>query len=142
MQRPLALVVVGGILLAPSLILLVFPVLVRIFRAEDNKLRPMMLPTTGSQNDRLRRNWEVSARPTGSSAMKHTWFVAYETVRKDGLGHYRRRTKSFSSEEEAKSFARELIQSGTERITAGTINPVRPKRVLGSKQSITPWLAS
>jgi hypothetical protein len=34
-----------------------------------------------------------------------------------------------------------LIQIGTERITAGTINPVRPKRVFSSRQDITPWLA-
>jgi hypothetical protein len=74
--------------------------------------------------------------------MKHTWFVAYETGGKSGGGHYRRRTKSFSNEEEAKTFVRELVLSGTERITAGTINPVRPKRVLGSKQEIAPWLAS
>ena len=75
--------------------------------------------------------------------MKHTWFVAYEAGSKKGIGHhYKRRTKSFSSEEEAKVFVRELIQNGSERITVGTINPVRPKRVLGSKQKIVPWLAS
>jgi hypothetical protein len=74
--------------------------------------------------------------------MKHTWFVAYETGSKDGIGHYRRRTRAFPTEEEAKAFARELIESGTKRITAGTINPVRPKRVLSSRQDIAPWLAS
>ena len=74
--------------------------------------------------------------------MKYTWFVAYETSSRDGIGHYRRRTKSFPTEEEAKAFARELIERGTTRITAGTINPVRPKRVLSSRQDIAPWLAS
>ncbi|NGX96585.1 MAG: efflux RND transporter permease subunit, partial [Candidatus Afipia apatlaquensis] len=36
-QRPLALVVVGGILLAPSLILLVFPVLVGLFSRRERQ---------------------------------------------------------------------------------------------------------
>lgn len=74
--------------------------------------------------------------------MKHTWFVAYETGSKNGVSHYRRRTKSFSSEEEAKAFVRDLLQAGIKRITAGTINPVRPKRVFGFSRDITPWLAS
>jgi hypothetical protein len=96
----------------------------------------------GSQNDGLRRYCGLSAYAGERAAMKHTWFVAYETGSKSGVGHYRRRTKSFSTEEEAKAFAKDLLQIGTKRITAGTINPTRPKRVLGSNRDITPWLSS
>jgi hypothetical protein len=96
----------------------------------------------GSQSDDLRRYCGVSAHAEERAAMKYTWFVAYETASKSGVGHYRRRTKSFSTEEEAKAFAKDLFQTGMKRITAGTINPIRPKRVFGSKQDITPWLAS
>ena len=37
-QRPLALVVVGGILLAPALVLLVLPVLIGLFSRRDRQL--------------------------------------------------------------------------------------------------------
>jgi cobalt-zinc-cadmium resistance protein CzcA len=44
-QRPLALVVVGGILLAPALVLLVLPVLIGLFsRREQQTARPGAVP--------------------------------------------------------------------------------------------------
>jgi cobalt-zinc-cadmium resistance protein CzcA len=44
-QRPLALVVVGGILLAPALVLLVLPVLIGLFsRREQRTTRPDAVP--------------------------------------------------------------------------------------------------
>jgi cobalt-zinc-cadmium resistance protein CzcA len=39
-QKPLALVVVGGILLAPILILIVLPVLIRLFAGSSRRRKP------------------------------------------------------------------------------------------------------
>jgi cobalt-zinc-cadmium resistance protein CzcA len=44
-QKPLALVVVGGSLVAPFLILLVLPVLIEIF-ARDGRAKPRPEPAT------------------------------------------------------------------------------------------------
>jgi hypothetical protein len=54
-------------------------------------------------------------------------------------GHYSRRTQSFASEAEAKRFAAARIAEGVE-VSAGTLNPVSPKRVLGPSE-IEQWLA-
>jgi len=72
--------------------------------------------------------------------MKNSWYVSYESGLTTAGGHYRRQTKSFSSEEEAKDFAQALVARGV-RVTAGTINPVHPRRLLATEQEISDWLA-
>ena len=54
-------------------------------------------------------------------------------------GHYSRRSETFASEAEAKIFAAGKIASGTE-ISAGTLNPVTPKRVIRPAE-IEIWLS-
>jgi heavy metal efflux system protein len=48
-QKPLALVVVGGILLAPALILVVLPVLVEMFSRRDAALREAEMPAESAE---------------------------------------------------------------------------------------------
>jgi hypothetical protein len=71
--------------------------------------------------------------------MKNSWYVSYESGLSTAGGHYRRQTKSFSFEEEAKDFARTLVKRGV-RLTAGTINPVHPKRLLATEREVSEWL--
>jgi hypothetical protein len=73
--------------------------------------------------------------------MKHRWYVSYETGEPAVGGHYRRHTRPFSDEADAKAFVRQLIGSG-KRITVGTINPVHPKQLMSSEQEIYAWLNS
>jgi hypothetical protein len=72
--------------------------------------------------------------------MMNSWYVSYESGLSTAGGHYRRQTKSFSCEEEAKDFAQTMVKRGV-RVTAGTINPVQPKRFLATEQEISDWLA-
>ena len=72
--------------------------------------------------------------------MKNSWYVSYESGISTAGGHYRRQTKSFSCEEEAKDFAQTLVARGV-RVTAGAINPEHPKRLLATEQQISDWLA-
>jgi hypothetical protein len=71
--------------------------------------------------------------------MPRTWFVSYRRKgRPAGSGHARK-TETFESEAEARSFARTL-SAGESDINVGTINPHLPKRVYGSAK-IHEWLA-
>lgn len=70
--------------------------------------------------------------------MKNTWFVSFDKP-SSGRNGYRRVTRSFQSETEARSFASELVLRGV-RLTAGTINPVQPKRVIASERDLAAWL--
>ena len=72
--------------------------------------------------------------------MKNTWFVSFDKPSSGRNGGYRRVTQSFQSETEAKRFASELALRGV-RLTAGTINPVQPKRLIASEQDLAAWLA-
>ena len=66
-----------------------------------------------------------------------TWYVCYQP-----LGPYRgpqgRLSETFSNELEAKAFAKARL-ADARKITAGTINPHLPKRVIGSAHIIE-WL--
>ncbi|MBJ7401903.1 MAG: hypothetical protein JHD07_00745 [Bradyrhizobium sp.] len=72
--------------------------------------------------------------------MKNTWFVSFDKPTSGRNGGYRRVTQSFQSETEARSFASELMLRGV-RLTAGTINPAQPKRVIASERDLAAWLA-
>jgi hypothetical protein len=69
---------------------------------------------------------------------RNRWYVSY-TVRSDHEPRrYARRTTTFDTEEQAKLFVREIAVDD-QRLTAGTINPHSPKRVVPPNQ-IMAWL--
>jgi hypothetical protein len=68
----------------------------------------------------------------------NTWYVSAYVPHKEKTGYYLRRSQSFASENEAKKFAAAKIAAGVE-VSAGTINPVLPKRIVGPSQ-IRKWL--
>lgn len=72
-------------------------------------------------------------------AMKNTWFVSFDTRISGVISPYRRRTKSFANEVDAKRFASGLIERGAS-VAAGTINPVQPKRLIASDKELAAWL--
>lgn len=72
--------------------------------------------------------------------MKNTWFVSFDKTSSVADDKYQRVTQGFRSEAEAKCFARDLASRGV-RFIAGTINPVQPKRLVGSEQDLAAWLA-
>jgi hypothetical protein len=73
--------------------------------------------------------------------MKNSWYVSYESGLSTAGGHYRRQTRSFVNEQEAKAFARTLVDREVAGLTAGTINPVLPKRLFANEQEVSEWLA-
>lgn len=67
----------------------------------------------------------------------HTWYVTFrEPERAPGV--YVRNSRTFRTETEAKQFAQERLDKGCD-VSAGTINPYRPKRTIGLRQ-IASWL--
>jgi hypothetical protein len=66
------------------------------------------------------------------------WYVSYTVKSDHGPRRYARRTRTFDTEEHAKLFARESAASNL-RVTAGTINPHSPKRVISTTEMAT-WL--
>jgi hypothetical protein len=81
-------------------------------------------------------------RPKPKSKMKKSWYVvSYESGLSTAGGRYRRQTRSFLSEQEAKSFARTLVDREVMGLTAGTINPVLRKRLLATEHEVSGWLA-
>jgi hypothetical protein len=68
----------------------------------------------------------------------NTWYVSVYVPREDTSGHYSRRSRTFTSEDDAKQFARSRLEAGVE-VSAGTLNPVQPKRIIGPLQ-IEEWL--
>jgi hypothetical protein len=73
------------------------------------------------------------------TSMPKTWFVSYRRKSRPARSGHARKTETFESEAEAKSFARTLSAKDSE-INAGTINPHIPKKFFGSAQ-INDWLA-
>jgi hypothetical protein len=69
----------------------------------------------------------------------NTWYVSVYVPREDASEHYSRRSRTFTSEHDAKQFARTRLAEGIE-VSAGTLNPVRPKRIIGPLQ-IEQWLS-
>jgi hypothetical protein len=70
---------------------------------------------------------------------KDTWFVSFEQKRmRPGKRSFSRTTETFRSELDAKKFAKQKLTE-TENVSAGTLNPHLPKRVISSAQMIQ-WL--
>jgi hypothetical protein len=72
--------------------------------------------------------------------MKPKWYISFEPANRGMDRIYRRETRTFPTEAEAKAFARTILERAL-RISAGTINPVQPKRVIGSKRALSEWLS-
>jgi hypothetical protein len=71
---------------------------------------------------------------------KHIWYVSFIDQRDAPPDRHARRTATFTSEQDAKQFAKKLAgDPRIERLSAGTINPHQPKRVVGSGE-ISRWL--
>jgi hypothetical protein len=66
------------------------------------------------------------------------WYVSYTVRSNDRSRRYARKTRTFTSEELAKMFAREVVADDL-RPTAGTINPHSPKKVI-STNDMAAWL--
>ena len=71
--------------------------------------------------------------------MKPTWYISFEPRARATPRRYRRETKTFPTEKAAMDFARAIFPDSS-RIAAGTLNPVRPKRVIASKHLLSSWL--
>jgi hypothetical protein len=68
-----------------------------------------------------------------------SWYVSFEVKRLPPRKRlFARATETFRSELEAKEFARQKL-ADTQNITAGTLNPHLPKRVIPPAQLIE-WL--
>ena len=68
-----------------------------------------------------------------------TWYVSFEQKRiSPAKRAFSRATETFSSELKAKEFAKQKL-ADTQNVTAGTLNPHLPKRVISSAQMIQ-WL--
>ncbi len=67
------------------------------------------------------------------------WYVSVHIPHKEKTRHYSRRSRTFTSEADAKQFAAAEIATGIE-VSAGTINPHVPKRVIGPSE-VKKWLA-
>jgi hypothetical protein len=65
------------------------------------------------------------------------WYVSFRRPN-EIADAYVRNSRSFRTEMEAKKFARERLNEGCD-ISAGTINPYRPKVTIGSLQVLS-WL--
>ena len=72
--------------------------------------------------------------------MEPKWYISFEPAIRERDRIYRRETRTFPSEADAKAFARMILDRAL-RISAGTINPVKPKRVIGSKRGLFEWLS-
>ena len=70
----------------------------------------------------------------------NTWYVSICVPHQEKTGYYySRHSQTFASESEAKQFAAAKIAAGVE-VTAGTLNPVVPKRIVGPSE-IEEWLS-
>jgi hypothetical protein len=80
-----------------------------------------------------RENVPMAVRPPD------TWYVSFEYKRlRPGKRPFRRATEIFRSELEAKEFAKKKLAE-TPSVSAGTLNPHQPKRVISPAQLIE-WL--
>jgi hypothetical protein len=70
---------------------------------------------------------------------KNTWYVSFEHKRLHPAKRASvRSTEAFRSELKAKEFAKQKLTE-TQNVSAGTLNPHRPKRVISPAQMIE-WL--
>lgn len=72
--------------------------------------------------------------------MKPKWYISFEARDRVTPRHYRRETKTFTTETEARNFAQKIFAKNA-RLAAGTINPVQPKRVIAREQELSDWLS-
>jgi hypothetical protein len=86
---------------------------------------------------RWRLGCEADAK-VATMARHQAWFVTYKPVGSTSRKGYRRSSKQFASEQDAKAFAKDRLAEGSE-ITAGTLNPHSPKRFIGAAR-ILDWL--
>ncbi len=70
-----------------------------------------------------------------------TWYVSFRASKdpRSDRRYHARKTRTFVNETEAKRFASELLAGSTVDVSAGTINPHQPKRVIAST-NMTMWL--
>ena len=75
---------------------------------------------------------------TAMKTDKAIWYVSF-AMRNPDAGHHRfaRQTRTFMTEQDAKAFARTLLDQ-TQDVSAGTINPHIPRRVI-APAAITAW---
>jgi hypothetical protein len=70
---------------------------------------------------------------------KHTWYVSFRPKKPHrGTRVHSRATETFPDEADAKKFAKEKAVD-TPNVTAGTLNPHRPKRTISTAQ-LPEWL--
>lgn len=66
------------------------------------------------------------------------WYVSYSMNSDHRSRRYTRATRTFGTEDLARMFARQIAANSL-RLTAGTINPHLPKRIVASSE-IETWL--
>jgi hypothetical protein len=72
-------------------------------------------------------------------ALKHIWYVSFKPKKAfPGKRVHSRITATFTNEAEAKKFAKATVLDTT-NVTAGTLNPYRPRRTVSAAQ-ISEWL--
>jgi hypothetical protein len=74
---------------------------------------------------------------TTNNKAQGKWYVSFETPR-DEKRKFARVTETFASEHAAKQFAKDKLVHA-HNITAGTLNPVRPKRIVAAMQ-VPEWI--
>jgi hypothetical protein len=108
---------------------------------ETKELQPPGRGWTYYRRRPLVRPWLAGEKHrTMAARRKHIWYVSFEVPRAP-IGEkrpYSRKTRTFQSEIEAKTFAREKLQDSP-TVNAGTLNPFLPKRLITSAQ-IYEWL--
>ena len=72
--------------------------------------------------------------------MAPKWYISFEPTSRGKDRIYRRETKTFPTEAEAKALAPMILDRAL-RISAGTINPVQPERVIGFKRDLSEWIS-
>jgi hypothetical protein len=71
--------------------------------------------------------------------LQDTWYVSFEQKRiSPAKRAFSRATETFRSELKAKEFAKQKL-ADTQNVTAGTLNPHLPKRLISSAQMMK-WL--
>jgi hypothetical protein len=104
--------------------------------AELNRI--LRFPGQSAASKRQRQSSTDENERTNKPAPVHNWYVAFAQAEGQKCEHYIRTTKTFSSEDEAKQFARERVADGC-NVSAGTLNPYRPRRTIGPAQ-LESWL--
>jgi hypothetical protein len=119
----------------------------------DGSFGQQALPTAGghpvseSAHERMSDPLRQRPRPyrSGDSSavvvkqISNIWYVSIHLPHQEKTGHYSRRSQTFTTESDAKQFAAARIAEGI-GVSAGTINPVVPKRLVGPAE-LKQWLS-